>query len=141
MRVPRDAGPVASELAMTEPIQAEAVGTVTIVTFRDGVLVAPDQVEAIREVLDRLIQAGHRNLLFDFGGVEYLGSHMLAVLLKLKRLVTSALPPWQKGRSKNFKMYPDRESALRDQAAAGPEHGWFALCNMSPDLRQVFILA
>ena len=143
---------------MTEPIQAEVVGTVTIVTFRDGLLVAQDRVDAVREALDRLIEAGHRNLLFDLGGVEYLGSHMISVLLGLKRRIAAALPPERRQpppardviplaggspvpvpqRSRIFEVYPDRESALRVLGEAGPSHGWIALCNARPDVRELF---
>jgi hypothetical protein len=145
-------------MIMTGPIQAEVVGPVTIVSFRDCVLVTPDRVEAIREALDRLVEEGHRNLLFDLGGVEYLESRMLGVLLMLKRRIVAALPPERRvpppaqapiqldvgpgvrmpQRSRIFEVYPDRESALRVLSEAGPGHGWIALCNARPEIRDFF---
>ena len=63
---------------MSDPIQATVVGPVTIITFRDGRLIDRDQIETIRRAVHRLIDAGHRNLLFDLGGVESMASRCSA---------------------------------------------------------------
>jgi hypothetical protein len=144
---------------MTEPIQTTVVGSVTVVSFRERRLHDPGQIDAIREAMHGLIDGGHRNLLFDLGSVESLGTPFLGMLLGLKRRIAASLTPEERvpsaisplialagddpeptppRRSRVFEVYSDRDFAIRVLDEAGPGHGWIALCNAVPEVADCF---
>jgi hypothetical protein len=144
---------------MCDPIRAEVIGAVTVITFPDRRLIDEAGIEGIQAALLRLVEAGHRNLLYDLGDVEWLSSRMLAVMLGLRRRIAASLPSGRQAaplvpdvvpppgvdpgsdppqRSRVFEVYPDRRSALRVLAEAGPGHGWVAICSARPEVSDLF---
>jgi anti-sigma B factor antagonist len=80
---------------MTAPsphrLEVEHVGDVTVARFTDQKILDEQTVQAIREQLFGLVDGSGRCKLFlDFGGVEYLSSHILGELITLNKQVNAA---------------------------------------------------
>ena len=67
-------------------LEVEDIGDVTVVNFTDRKILDEQNIQAIGEQLFSLVdQEGRRNLLLNFGNVEYLSSAALAKLITLNK--------------------------------------------------------
>ena len=72
-------------------LDAEGLGDVTVVSFRDKKILDEQNIQVISEQLFSLVDdPGRRKLLLNFGNVEYLSSTALEMLITLNKKVTQA---------------------------------------------------
>ncbi|HZT81065.1 MAG TPA: STAS domain-containing protein [Gemmataceae bacterium] len=74
----------------TRWLEAERVGTVTVVRFTCPEIWGADMVAEIGRRLERLAEAGGHRLLLHFGGVQRLDSTMLGAVVGLHKQVRAA---------------------------------------------------
>src|SRR3954465_14527740 len=83
------------ECAMSQPrrrrLEVEQIGEVSVVNFVDRKILDEQNIQIIGEQLFSLVdQEGRRNLLLNFGNVEYLSSAALGKLITLNKKLQTA---------------------------------------------------
>jgi len=67
-------------------LRLEQVDAVTVVSFVDTKIVTEEQIQEVGEQLYSLVEdEGHKNLLLNFGNVQYLSSAALGKLITLNK--------------------------------------------------------
>lgn len=109
-------------------LEVQEVGDVTVVSFTDRKILDEQNIQSIGEQLYSLVDdAGRRNLLLNFGRVQYLSSAALGKLITLNkkiqsvkgRLALCCIDPEIKevfeitGLKKVFNMYDDEQEAMQ----------------------------
>ena len=90
-------------------IDLASVGRVTVVSFRDGRIVDELVIQEVGDQLYSLVEdEGHKQLLLNFGNVQYLSSAALGKLINLKKKVGAV-----KGKLKLCCIHPDLLEVFR----------------------------
>ena len=90
-------------------LRLENVDGVTVVSFVDTKIVTEEQIQEVGEQLYSLVEdEGHKNLLLNFGNVQYLSSAALGKLINLKKKVAAV-----KGKLKLCCIHPDLLEVFR----------------------------
>jgi anti-sigma B factor antagonist len=72
-------------------LRLEPVDGVTVVSFVDSKITTEEDIQEIGEQLYSLVEKeGHRNLLLNFGNVQFLSSAALGKLINLRKKVSAA---------------------------------------------------
>jgi anti-anti-sigma regulatory factor len=114
-----------------------------IIEVRARSLREPEQLEAIKAALDRLIDSGKDRLILDLTGVATLDSAAYVVLLTMRRklqhnLVTQGKPCPDcglGGPGPVFPLFQDQAEAL--EAVQKRDPGVLLLCGVSSEIRKV----
>ena len=84
-------------------LRLENVDGVTVVSFVDTKIVTEENIQEVGDQLYSLVEdEGHKNLLLNFGNVQYCSSTVLGKLVSLKRKVEKS-----KGKLKLCCIHPD----------------------------------
>ncbi len=84
-------------------LRLETIDGVTVVSFVDSKIVTDENIQEVGDQLYSLVeQEGHRQLLLNFGNVQYLSSAALGKLINLKKKVGTV-----KGKLKLCCIHPD----------------------------------
>jgi anti-sigma B factor antagonist len=102
-------GPPLALPAQGPPLRIETIAAIDVVGFRDSQLVHPEVVREIGDQLYRLVSdGGHRQLLLNFGSVEFMSTALMGKLVGLNRLVAQS-----EGRMKICGLNPVVREAFR----------------------------
>lgn len=72
-------------------LRLETIDGVTVVSFVESKIVSEESIQEVGDQLYSLVDTeGHRQLLLNFGNVQYLSSAALGKLINLKKRVTAA---------------------------------------------------
>jgi|SRR5579864_1769496 len=94
---------------VSQRLRVEMIDGVTVVSFIDTKIVTEENVQEVGDQLYCLVDnEGHRQLLLNFGNVQYLSPSALSKLVNLKRKVAAV-----KGRLKICCIYPDLLEVFR----------------------------
>jgi anti-sigma B factor antagonist len=99
--------PVRRFIAMSQGtknhLRLETIDQVTVVSFVDTKIVSEENIQEVGQQLYSLVdEQGHRQLLLNFGNVQYLSSAALSKLINLKKKVGAV-----KGQLKLCSIHPD----------------------------------
>src|SRR5260221_11281449 len=84
-------------------LRLENINGVTVVSFVDTKIVTQDNIQEVGDQLYRLVEGdGYKQLLLNFGNVQYLSSAALGKLINLKKKVGAV-----KGKLKLCCIHPD----------------------------------
>jgi anti-sigma B factor antagonist len=84
-------------------LRLETIDGVTVVSFVDTKIVTEENIQEVGDQLYSLVEnEGHRQLLLNFGNVQYLSSAALGKLINLKKKVSAV-----KGQLKLCCIHPD----------------------------------
>jgi anti-sigma B factor antagonist len=90
-------------------LRIEIVDGVTVVSFVESKIVTEENIQEVGDQLYSLVEdEGHKNILLNFGNVQYLSSAALGKLINLKKKVASV-----KGRLKLCCIHPDLLEVFR----------------------------
>jgi anti-sigma B factor antagonist len=90
-------------------LRLESVDGVTVVSFVESKIVTEENIQEVGDQLYSLVEdEGHKNLLLNFGNVQYLSSAALGKLINLKKKVASV-----KGKLKLCCIHPDLLEVFR----------------------------
>ena len=90
-------------------LRLENVDGVTVVSFVESKIVTEENIQEVGDQLYSLVEdEGHRNLLLNFGNVQYLSSAALGKLINLKRKAGAV-----KGKLKLCCIHPDLLEVFR----------------------------
>jgi len=90
-------------------LRLENIDGITVVSFVDTKIVAAENIQEVGEQLYSLVEdEGHKQLLLNFGNVQYLSSEALAKLINLKKKVGAV-----KGKLKLCCIHPDLLEVFR----------------------------
>ncbi len=90
-------------------LRLETVNGVTVVSFVDTKIVTEENIQEVGDQLYNLVDVeGHRQLLLNFGNVQYLSSAALGKLINLKKKVGTV-----KGKLKLCCIHPDLLEVFR----------------------------
>ena len=71
-------------------LRLETIGGVTVVSFVDSKIVTEENIQEVGDQLYSLVEdEGHKQLLLNFGNVQYLSSAALGKLINLKKKVSA----------------------------------------------------
>src|SRR5207237_8260785 len=71
-------------------LRLETIDGVTVVSFVDTKIVTEENIQEVGDQLYSLVESeGHRQLLLNFGNVQYLSSAALGKLINLKKKVSA----------------------------------------------------
>jgi len=71
-------------------LRLENVDGITVVSFVDNKIVTEEQIQEVGEQLYSLVEdEGHKNILLNFGNVQYLSSAALGKIITLKKKVSA----------------------------------------------------
>jgi len=72
-------------------LRLETIDNVTVVSFVESKIVSDESIQEVGEQLYSLVESeGHRQLLLNFGNVQYMSSAALGKLINLKKKVGTA---------------------------------------------------
>lgn len=75
----------------TRRLRTETIDGVTVVSFVDSKIVADEAIQEVGDQLYALVEKdGHKQLLLNFGNVQYLSSAALGKLINMKKKVGAA---------------------------------------------------
>jgi hypothetical protein len=124
------------------PLEHEHVGQITVVTLSDNIASARE-CRSVKEQLERLISAGHCDIVLDFSRVKKLASGFRDVLVQVTRAARRAAEkrrqPYRGPEllpGETFRVYADRDEALAEMALHDG-HGWIVLCAVPIGIRAV----
>ena len=90
-------------------LRLEKIGNITVVSFVDTKIVTEENIQEVGDQLYSLVEdAGHKELLLNFGNVQYLSSAALGKLINLKKKVGAV-----KGKLKLCCIHPDLLEVFR----------------------------
>lgn len=90
-------------------LRTESIEGVTVVSFVDTKIVTEENIQEVGDQLYSLVEdEGHRQLLLNFGNVQYLSSAALGKLINLKKKVGAV-----KGKMKLCCIHPDLLEVFR----------------------------
>ena len=90
-------------------LRLETIDNVTVVSFVESKIVSEENIQEVGEQLYSLVDAeGHRQILLNFGNVQYLSSAALGKLINLKKKVAAV-----KGKLKLCCIHPDLLEVFR----------------------------
>ncbi len=90
-------------------LRLEKIGGVTVVSFVDTKIVTEENIQEVGDQLYSLVEdEGHKELLLNFGNVQYLSSAALGKLINLKKKVGAV-----KGKLKLCCIHPDLLEVFR----------------------------
>jgi anti-sigma B factor antagonist len=90
-------------------LRLETIDGVTVVSFVDTKIVSEENIQEVGDQLYSLVEdEGHKQLLLNFGNVQYLSSAALGKLINLKKKVGAA-----KGKLKLCCIHPDLLEVFR----------------------------
>ncbi len=90
-------------------LRLESVDGVTVVSFVDTKIVTEENIQEVGDQLYSLVeQEGHKQLLLNFGNVQYLSSAALGKLINLKKKVGAV-----KGKLKLCCIHPDLKEVFK----------------------------
>ena len=90
-------------------LRLETIDGVTVVSFVDTKIVTEENIQEVGDQLYSLVEAeGHKQILLNFGNVQYLSSAALGKLINLKKKVGAV-----KGKLKLCCIHPDLLEVFR----------------------------
>ncbi|GIW86507.1 MAG: hypothetical protein KatS3mg108_0831 [Isosphaeraceae bacterium] len=94
---------------VTPPFRVTVRGPTTVVELLDREIVRDEAIDALAQQLNQLVEeGGHRDLLLDFGAVEFLSSAALSRLIQIKKKLSGV-----GGRLRLCAMEPDLREVFR----------------------------
>ncbi len=89
-------------------LRLETIDGVTVVSFVHSKIVTEENIQEVGDQLYSLVEEGHKQLLLNFGNVQYLSSAALGKLINLKKKVGVV-----KGKLKLCCIHPDLLEVFR----------------------------